>query len=535
MLDFEFDDDGDGLWDGGTNDTLLVDYTYDDNNSLVTKKDLSDNSAANRVKYDYTYNAEDRLITATQTLDPDGAATPNGSASYTYDHNGIKVGITPSSGTGTDLLIDPSGGHTGYAQVFEERTDGSGVGTLTRSYVLGDDVLSQATTASSAHYLLYDGHGSTRLLTDTQATPAIAANYDFDAYGNALGFDPAAAATPLLYAGEYLAAAAGQYYLRARHYDTANGRFNRVDPFAGNNDDPQSLHKYAYAHANPASHIDPSGLSIMDVLSSISIMTVVVGGFLGAAIGAVVGGGIAGYLHIVENETFEGFWDAVLNGALWGALYGALIGAAGAVSVVLLAITIATVFGINLYHAIPILMSPDIKPQTKIALIIILIVTAWLGTRAVVGAALRPKVVNPRASLPEGEHANFSGQAKPVVYTERSGALFRLSPKGGERGSYWGKPAPESELVWRQKMAWEEEFGNAESLTILRIPKGLGLKGFEGETAGRGPAYPGGGRQTYFPKEDIPLDWIQTVDFQATQQIPASTSGSGSAGGGGGG
>jgi len=49
------------------------------------------------------------------------------------------------------------------------------------------------------------------------------------------------------------------YYLRARWYNPANGRFNRMDPFAGNNQDPQSLHKYLYAHCNPVNAIDPTG------------------------------------------------------------------------------------------------------------------------------------------------------------------------------------------------------------------------------------------------------------------------------------
>jgi RHS repeat-associated protein len=63
----------------------------------------------------------------------------------------------------------------------------------------------------------------------------------------------------LLYAGEYFDANAQMYYNRARWYNPYNGRFNRMDPFAGSPQDPQSLHKYAYAHANPINAIDPSG------------------------------------------------------------------------------------------------------------------------------------------------------------------------------------------------------------------------------------------------------------------------------------
>jgi RHS repeat-associated protein len=52
----------------------------------------------------------------------------------------------------------------------------------------------------------------------------------------------------------------GLQYLRARYYSPDTGRFNRLDPFIGNTQDPQSLHKYLYAHANPVMGADPTGL-----------------------------------------------------------------------------------------------------------------------------------------------------------------------------------------------------------------------------------------------------------------------------------
>lgn len=50
-------------------------------------------------------------------------------------------------------------------------------------------------------------------------------------------------------------------YLRARYYDVASGTFNRLDPFSGNMQDPQSLHKYLYVHGDPIQGIDPTGLA----------------------------------------------------------------------------------------------------------------------------------------------------------------------------------------------------------------------------------------------------------------------------------
>ena len=63
------------------------------------------------------------------------------------------------------------------------------------------------------------------------------------------------------YSGETFDAASQQQYLRARFYNPGNGRFNRLDPFVGNNTDPQSLHKYAYVHGDPIGGTDPTGKS----------------------------------------------------------------------------------------------------------------------------------------------------------------------------------------------------------------------------------------------------------------------------------
>jgi RHS repeat-associated protein len=94
-----------------------------------------------------------------------------------------------------------------------------------------------------------------------------------------LGGNPAAGSNPttnLLYTGEQFDTNLQQYYLRARYYDPSNGRFNRLDPYAGNNQDPQSLHKYLYCHANPVNGIDPSGnFTLIEAMVVIGIITIV--------------------------------------------------------------------------------------------------------------------------------------------------------------------------------------------------------------------------------------------------------------------
>ena len=144
-------------------------------------------------------------------------------------------------------------------------------GTLAKSYTLGDDVLAQ-TVGATTSYLQYDGHGSTRLLTS--ATSAIANRFDYDAYGKNLfsANVTSPASTDMLYSGEQFDPNLQMQYLRARYYDQNNGRFNRVDPFAGNNSDPQSLHKYAYCHGNPVMGIDPSGnMSMVQLMTGMTL------------------------------------------------------------------------------------------------------------------------------------------------------------------------------------------------------------------------------------------------------------------------
>jgi RHS repeat-associated protein len=117
---------------------------------------------------------------------------------------------------------------------------------------------SRVKTEFTTRRLLYDGHGSTRQLVSGTSAISVNEQYNYDAYGVGLGL-PDSPGTSLLYAGELYDSVLKQYYLRARYYDPSNGRFNQIDSFKGNNDDPQSLHKYEYAHNDPVNNSDPLG------------------------------------------------------------------------------------------------------------------------------------------------------------------------------------------------------------------------------------------------------------------------------------
>jgi hypothetical protein len=60
----------------------------------------------------------------------------------------------------------------------------------------------------------------------------------------------------------------------ARWLNPNTGRFQTMDSYEGNPTDPQSLHKYTYAHSDPVNRVDPSGafdLSIAGLTSSMGI------------------------------------------------------------------------------------------------------------------------------------------------------------------------------------------------------------------------------------------------------------------------
>jgi RHS repeat-associated protein len=64
---------------------------------------------------------------------------------------------------------------------------------------------------------------------------------------------------PSFYRGEQYDADLGLYYLRARYYNPATGRFLSRDPEDGKATDPASLHKYLYANGDPVNMADPTG------------------------------------------------------------------------------------------------------------------------------------------------------------------------------------------------------------------------------------------------------------------------------------
>ncbi len=240
-----------------------IHYYYDDNGSCVKKivadKDVADPETNFINKTLYTYNLHNQLVEVRFTTN----GTTWDVTAYKYNDEGIRVEKNVN-GTVTTYLVD-SYNHTGYAQVLEERTND----VLTKTYIIGDDVIGEVNNYGTLKYYLCDGQGSVR--HHTNASGVLISYYGsgqncntfaYDAYGNRV--DPlkytAGVTEGLFYCGEQWDAKAKMYYLRSRYYNPLTGLFNQMDSFAGSPQDPQSLHKYLYCHANPVNAIDPSGM-----------------------------------------------------------------------------------------------------------------------------------------------------------------------------------------------------------------------------------------------------------------------------------
>ncbi len=179
--------------------------------------------------------------------------------SLLYDGDGNRVGKSVN-GVSTYFLVDDLN-PTGYPQVVEEL---SGAGTVQRQYTYGLQRISENQPISNvwtAGFYGYDGGGNVRSLTN--AAGAVTDTYEYDAFGNSW---TVSGTTPnnYLYRGEQYDPDLGLYYLRARYFNPATGRFMSRDPENGNLTDQVSLHKYLYAGSNPVNYVDPRGRDLFE-------------------------------------------------------------------------------------------------------------------------------------------------------------------------------------------------------------------------------------------------------------------------------
>jgi RHS repeat-associated protein len=202
----------------GTVPTGATSYTYNASGDRTAAKTVT-----------YSYNANNQLIKY------------NGTATYVYDGNGLRLARTVDSTTEHFVWdhADPT------PQLLQDGTN---------YYIYGPSGLpfEQISKSGTVTYLFHDQIGNTRLLVST--TGANVGSYNYDPYG--IPTHSGTTTTPLEYTGQYTDSDSGLVYMRARYYDPATAQFLTSDPLAA-----VTLAPYTYAGDNPLNNEDPTGLA----------------------------------------------------------------------------------------------------------------------------------------------------------------------------------------------------------------------------------------------------------------------------------
>ncbi|WP_438435378.1 DUF6531 domain-containing protein [Gorillibacterium sp. sgz500922] len=213
-----------------TSSNVIQDYSYDGNGNLVK-------SANDQGERTYQYNGFNQL---TQTVLKNGDWMR-----YAYDPWGLRTSIS-ENGMQTDFVFSGD-------QVLAEMTT-SGY-TLNR-YIRGYDLLAEQDPQNRIYAYLKDGHGSVTGLLDPSGKRVN--QYSYDEFGN-VQTQVENRSNRFTYSGEQVDPITGEYYLRARNYDPAVGRFTQEDTYRGEAGVPLSHNLYSYVQNNPVNLIDPSG------------------------------------------------------------------------------------------------------------------------------------------------------------------------------------------------------------------------------------------------------------------------------------
>ena len=198
----------------------------------------------------YVWDAENRLIEVKEK------ATSNVIAEYAYDYKSRRVEKT-ESGVTTSYLYE------GWNPIAEYTGN-----VLTKSYTWGMDLsgsmqgaggvggLLAVNDGASSYYPTYDGNGNVSEYVD--ATGAVVAHYEYDAFGRTVAESGAKAADfshrfstkPKENFGEF-------YYYGYRFYDAGLGRWLNRDPI----EERGGVNLYGFSFNNPISMHDLLGMS----------------------------------------------------------------------------------------------------------------------------------------------------------------------------------------------------------------------------------------------------------------------------------
>ncbi|NCE97679.1 RHS repeat-associated core domain-containing protein [Emergencia sp. 1XD21-10] len=217
-------------------------YSYDANGNQIKEVD------GNAVK-DFSYDADNRLDTVT------------------YTENGAEVFRQENLYNGQGQRIakyeqvqgkDSEETHYAYGCGSVVFTDGSvGKKSLNLLGDAGNIIAAERDAETGKDYYFYnkDIRASTTSILDSSGN--CANSYECSDFGETTVHGDLY--NEICYTGGIYDASTGLYYLNARYYDPADKRFLTEDTYRGSENDPNTLHLYAYCANNPVNYVDPSG------------------------------------------------------------------------------------------------------------------------------------------------------------------------------------------------------------------------------------------------------------------------------------
>ena len=227
-------------------------YAYD---ARGNRKTLQGDSLIEDTKeQNYTFNVWDQLKIVTQA---------NVTTEFEYEMQGLRLSKTttttgPADASGQTPSPVTEKVRYAYNNSGKVITEASANNQALANYVWGPDRLLAKRDASTnkKYYYVYNGHGDVVQIVDEAGNTVN--RYQYDEWGNILQQEEQIR-NAFKYAGEMQDEATGLYYLRARYYDPAVGRFISKDTYEGSVTNPLSLNLYTYVENNPIIYTDPSG------------------------------------------------------------------------------------------------------------------------------------------------------------------------------------------------------------------------------------------------------------------------------------
>ncbi|ARQ69197.1 polymorphic toxin-type HINT domain-containing protein [Streptomyces marincola] len=213
----------------GPGGTSLSTFGYDESGNTTSRVIGGDEQTL-------TWNAEGQVASIED---------PEGTTSFLYDADGSRLLRRTAEETvlylgGTEVVLDKT------TDTVEAR----------RFYDLGGGHTAVREDDGSVHLQIADHHGTAQLSIDT-ATNALSQRRSMP-FGGPRGQQPVGWPDEKTFVGG-TQDPTGLIHLGARLYDADVGRFVSADPIMDLTD-PQQINGYAYAHNNPTTFSDPSGL-----------------------------------------------------------------------------------------------------------------------------------------------------------------------------------------------------------------------------------------------------------------------------------